>query len=222
MRTGARAAIVVALGLAAVSAAALGVANGVVLAADDGRVVDPAQPGGPYDCILVLGAGVRANGTPSPILADRLDTAIDLWEAGASERVLLSGDHGTPEYDEVGVMLDYLVDRGVPAEAVFLDHAGFETYDSMYRAHAVFQAASAVVVTQAYHLPRALYLADAVGLDAVGARAPGDSRSGQSAREIREVAARVKAVWMALTRPEPRFLGDPIPLTGDGRVTHDE
>ena len=104
------------------------------------------------DCILVLGAGVHPDGTPSNMLEDRLLRGIELYDAGASQKLLMSGDHGRKNYDEVNVMKQFAVARGVPSEDVFMDHAGFSTYESMYRARDVFQADKVIIVTQRYHL----------------------------------------------------------------------
>lgn len=172
---------------------------------------------------LVLGARVYKSGAISPILADRLETAVELFQAGKVEAFIVSGDHGTEEYDEVHSMRDYLTASGVPAEDVFMDHAGFDTYDSVYRAKTVFQAESLIIVTQEFHLPRALYIADALGIEAVGVIA--DKREygrGATRRNaLREPLARVKA-WMSVqTGAEPAYLGEAIPVTGDGRATED-
>ena len=120
------------------------------------------------DCILVLGAGLQPDGKPSPMLSERIRTGVALYKAGASARLLMSGDHGTKGHDEVNAMKDAALAAGVPSEAVFMDHAGFSTYDSMYRARDIFGAKKLVVVTQEYHLPRALWIARRMGLEAVG------------------------------------------------------
>lgn len=174
------------------------------------------------DCILVLGAGVRDDGSPSHMLEDRLLTGIDLYERGFSPVMLMSGDHGREEYDEVNAMKDFAVSKGVPADRIFLDHAGFSTYESLYRAKEIFGAERIVIVTQEYHLWRALYTADALGLDAVGVSADLRTYVGQSMRETREIAARMKDFLWCLIRPEPTYLGDTIDLGGDADVTHDK
>lgn len=117
---------------------------------------EAGQLGG-VDAILVLGCGVRPDGSPSLMLRDRLETGLQLYEAGAAPKLLLSGDHGSIGYDEVNAMKDYVLERGVPSEDVFLDHAGFSTYESMYRARDVFQAQRVIIVSQRYHLYRAVY-----------------------------------------------------------------
>ncbi|MBR5312705.1 MAG: YdcF family protein [Clostridia bacterium] len=172
------------------------------------------------DCILILGAGVRADGSPSHMLEDRLLTGIGLCRNGMMRPLLMSGDHGSKEYDEVNCMKNYAAAAGIPEEKIFMDHAGFSTYESLYRAKDVFGAEKIVIVTQEYHLYRALYVAEALGLDAVGVSADLRTYYGQSMRETRELAARVKDWLYTILKPLPTYLGDPIDLTGDGRVTN--
>ncbi len=174
------------------------------------------------DCILVLGAGVREDGTPSPLLQERLEMGIALYEAGASPKILMSGDHGRAGYDEVNKMKEYALERGISTHDVFMDHAGFSTYESMYRAKEVFQAKKVIIVTQQYHLYRALYVAEKLGLDAYGVAADQTVYSGQFYREIREILARNKDFIMACIQPKPKYLGDAIPVNGDGDVTNDK
>ncbi|MBQ9778831.1 MAG: YdcF family protein [Clostridia bacterium] len=173
------------------------------------------------DCILVLGCLVKSNGEPSDMLADRLTKGIELYELSAAPRILMSGDHGREEYDEVNAMKDFAVAAGVPASHVFMDHAGFSTYESIYRAKEIFGAKKVVIVTQEYHLYRALYVAEALGLEAYGV--PSDYREyrGQWGRELREILARVKDFGTSVLQPEPTYLGEKISLTGDGGVTDD-
>ncbi len=173
------------------------------------------------DCILVLGAGVHPDGTPSNMLEDRLLKGIELYQKGASGKLLMSGDHGRKNYDEVNVMKQFATDSGVPSEDVFMDHAGFSTYESMYRARDVFQVKKVVIVTQKYHLYRALYAAKKLGLDAVGV--PSDQRKygGQKRRDVRELLARGKEFMTGLLKPAPTYLGEAIPVSGDGNATND-
>ena len=173
------------------------------------------------DCILVLGAGVHPDGTPSNMLEDRLLKGIELYQKGASGKMLMSGDHGRKNYDEVNVMKQFAIDSGVPSENVFMDHAGFSTYESMYRAREVFQAEKVVIVTQKYHLYRALYTAKKLGLDAVGV--PSDQRKyvGQKRRDVREILARGKDFMTGLIKPSPTYLGEAIPVSGNGNATND-
>ncbi len=169
---------------------------------------------------IVLGARVYADGTPSPMLADRLDTGIALYKLGKVKKLLLSGDHGQTEYDEVNVMLAYVLARGVPPWDVFTDHAGFDTYDTMYRAIDVFQVRSALIVTQDFHLARSVYTARALGLEAVGVVADIRPYTDELRNRMREWLARGKAILqLHITHPEPRYLGPPLPIDGDGRTT---
>ena len=173
------------------------------------------------DCILILGCGVREDDTPSLMLRDRLETGIALYEAGAAEKLLMSGDHGRKEYDEVNTMKDFAMERGIPSEDIFMDHAGFSTYDSMYRARDVFCAKKVIIVTQAYHLPRALYVAEKLGLEAYGVAALDVNYHGQMYRELREMLARAKDFCSAWLQPAPKYLGEAIPVSGDGNLTND-
>ena len=193
----------------------------VKASAKDQILSDPSAASG-YDCILVLGCGVRTDGTPSPMLRDRLDCALALYRAGVSGKLLLSGDHGTKGYNEVGAMKRYMLEAGVPSEDLFMDHAGFSTYESIYRAKAVFQAENVLIVTQRYHLYRALYLANALGLRAQGAAAEGENYAGQTMRDLREILARAKDFFKAIFKPEPTYLGEAIPVWGSGNATDDE
>ena len=176
--------------------------------------------GGGFDCILVLGCGVRDDGSPSPMLKDRVLTAVELYKAEAAPKLLMSGDHGRDDYDEVNVMKQLAMEEGVPSEDIFMDHAGFSTYESMYRAAEIFEVKRTVVVTQKYHLYRALYDAEKLGISAYGCVADKRSYAGQSMRELREIAARDKDVLQSLLKPEPEYLGETIPVSGDGNVTN--
>lgn len=171
-------------------------------------------------CILVLGASVKADGTPSAMLRDRLETAIALYYSGVASKLLLSGDNGQTVYNEVESMKKYAVKAGVPEGDIFLDHAGFSTYESIYRAQYIFQVDSMVVVTQEYHLYRTLYGCKKMGIDALGVSAAQDTYSGQELREVREILARDKDCVKWIFKPEPTFLGDAIPISGNGTATH--
>lgn len=173
------------------------------------------------DCILVLGCLVHDSGRPSDMLSDRLRRGVALYEAGAAPKLLMSGDHGREDYDEVDAMKRYAVEAGIPSEDVFMDHAGFSTYESLYRARDVFQAKSVLIVTQEYHLYRALHIAKRLGLEAWGVASDYHTYWGQSVREVREVLARVKDWAVCIFQPLPTYLGDPIPITGSGEMTHD-
>lgn len=169
------------------------------------------------DCALVLGAAVKPDGTPSAMLKDRLDTGIELYKKGLVDKLLFSGDDGQVEYNEVEVMRKYAIKNGVRKKDIFLDHAGFSTYESIYRAKAVFNVSSAVIVTQKYHEFRALYIAKALGLNAKGIACKDIKYSGRFYREAREVLARDKDFFKAILKVKPTFLGDVIDIRGDGR-----
>ena len=174
------------------------------------------------DCILVLGCGIHSDGSPSAMLYDRLTRGVELYALGAAPKLLMSGDHGREGYDEVDTMKTFAVDSGIPSEDIFMDHAGFSTYESMYRARDIFQAKKIIIVTQEYHLYRALYIAESLGLEAYGVSSDYRGYSGQTAREIREILARVKDFGTSILKPEPTYLGDAIPIWGDGNLTNDE
>lgn len=173
-----------------------------------------------YDCILVLGAGLK-NGEPSPVLKDRLDTAIDLYLSGISSKLIMSGDHGTKEHDEVNVMKNYAINAGVPSEDIFMDHAGFSTYDSVYRADRIFKASKIIIVTQEFHLYRSLYIAKKLKIEAVGVSATKQDYSNRFVFETREILARDKDFVKTIFKPTPKYLGEVIPVSGDGNITND-
>lgn len=173
------------------------------------------------DCILVLGCGVRDDGTPSDMLRDRLERSIELYFSGVAPKLLMSGDHGRVEYDEVNIMKQYAIDKGVPSEDVFMDHAGFSTYESIYRAKEIFMVESMVIVTQEYHLYRALFLADKFGLTARGVACDYHIYAGQTMRDAREILARNKDFFTSIFKPYPTYLGEAIPVNGDGNLTND-
>lgn len=176
------------------------------------------------DAILVLGAYVFPSGTVSTMLNDRLTVGYELYELGKAPKLLVSGDHGQKDYDEVNSMKTFLKDKGVPGQNVFMDHAGFSTYESMYRARDIFKIQKVIIVTQEYHLKRAVFVARALGLDAYGVAS--DKRDyGQAmlVYKLREIAARNKDfLWAKIVKPEPTFLGDAIPVFGDGKATDDK
>ncbi|MCE5195910.1 MAG: YdcF family protein [Negativicutes bacterium] len=173
------------------------------------------------DCILILGAGLAADGSPSDMLEDRLLQGIALYKLGAADKLLVSGDHGQIDYDEVNTMKRFAISHGVASGDIFMDHAGFSTYESLYRAKEIFQAEKIVIVTQRYHLYRALYVARALGLDASGVASDSRSYTGQSYYSTREMAARVKDFFQVILKPPPTILGEVIPLDGNGDCTND-
>ena len=174
------------------------------------------------DAIIVLGAGVREDGTPSDILTDRLSTSLDILNMGVEGKLLLSGDHGREGYNEVGTMKDYILKNSdIKEKDIFLDHAGFSTYDSIYRAKDIFKVESALIVTNEYHLPRALYLAEKLGIDAYGYTSDKREYYYMDAYKKRERIAQLKDfLFVNVLKPEPKFLGKSIPVnTSDGRDT---
>ena len=171
---------------------------------------------GDIDCILVLGCHVR-----SQYLADRLTTAFGLYDMGASPKLLMTGDHGREVYDEVNFMLDRAEEHGIERKDVFTDHAGFSTYESIYRAKEIFGAERIIIVTQEYHLYRALYLAEKLGIEAYGVSASLHGYGSQDYQDMRESLARMKDFFYALIKPEPTFLGESIPISGDAYPSHD-
>ncbi len=172
-----------------------------------------------YDCILVLGCRVYPDGRLSDMLADRVLTGVELYFGGLSDRLLMSGDHRTDAYNEVDAMKEFAKEQGVPSEAIFLDHDGYSTYDSVLRAKETFGAEKLLIVTQEYHLSRALYLADRLGLEADGVSADRRGYSGQLKRDLREILARCKDVWYGYTKPEPEVISASVDLSGDGDLT---
>ena len=179
---------------------------------------------GKFDCVLVLGAGVWGE-SPSPMLEERLNRGIEVYKTGCADRILMSGDHGRTEYDEVNVMKDFAVGKGAVAEEVFMDHAGFSTYESMYRAKDVFQVKKVVIVTQKYHLYRAIYNARKLGLDAYGVAADGQYNYSLPVRTFnnaRESLARCKDFLWCIFKPEPTYLGEVIPISSSGVLTDDK
>lgn len=206
------------LGLLVVLAAAavLGPNAWVVLSTRGKLLTLSDAPPEDIDCILVLGCGVYSDGSPTPMLNDRLTRAIALYEAGWSEKLLMSGDNRSKYYNELATMHRVAREAGVPSSAIALDYAGLNTYDSVYRARDIFGAKRIVIVTQAYHLYRALYLARALGLEAWGVAADGENYRGQTMRDLREILARDKDFLQAITQPLPTYLGDPVPLYSEG------
>lgn len=200
----------------------LGINCYVVFSVDE-KIITEAEASalGDVDCILVLGAGVR-NGAPSAMLQDRIDGGVSLYMLGASEKIIMSGDHGRKDYDEVNVMKDEAIEAGVPSSNVFMDHAGFSTYESLYRAKEIFGADRIIIVTQEYHLFRALYIAKQLGIEAYGVASDPRSYRGAVYREVREVLARNKDFVMCIFKPEPTYLGETIPVFGDGDLTNDK
>lgn len=193
--------------------AMLSTTKGDIISAEAASLVED------MDCILVLGCLVRADGTPSDMLADRLLTGIELYFSMGEAKLLMSGDHGQAEYDEVSAMRDFALSHGVPSHDIFMDHAGFSTYESIYRAKEIFGAQRIIIITQEYHLTRALYIAESLGIEAFGVASDVRTYRGQTLRDVREILARTKDFMYSVFKPYPTYLGEPISLAGDGNVT---
>ncbi len=173
------------------------------------------------DCILVLGAGIWGD-KPSPMLEDRLLQAISLYNNNVSSKIIMSGDHGKQDYDEVNIMKQFAIEKGIPSENIFMDHAGFSSYESIYRAKEIFGAKKIIIVTQKYHLYRALYIANKLGIEARGVGADPRQYAGATYREFREILARNKDFVKCIFKPEPTYLGETIPVSGNGDITNDK
>lgn len=211
--------MIVAVALAIV--AVFAVTNVVTIVGSKGSIVSADEASiSSADAIVVLGASVFADGTPSGILQDRLDDGIALYFAGVAPKLIMSGDNGTESYNEVRVMKQYAIAQGVPSEDIFCDHAGFSTYESMYRAKHVFGCQRIVVATQTYHLYRALWSAKSLGMQATGVPSDYHEYQKQLQYDIREVPARTKDFFKALFRMPSTYVGDAISLDQDGDVTN--
>lgn len=173
------------------------------------------------DAVIVLGAYVNRDGELSAMLRERLDTGISLYQDGFTNRILMSGDHGRVDYDEVRAMKEYAISQGVPSEHIFMDHAGFSTYETMYRARDIFKTRNVLVATQEYHLPRAVYIAGKLGVEAQGIICDQKTYRGSTYRWVREVLARNKDFFYTIFKPKPTYLGDTIPVNGNGNITND-
>jgi len=218
-------ALILAAGLIAAGILVVVLSNAVVIASAAPYIHDISELDdiGPADCALVPGALVYGSGRLSWVLRDRVDYAIELYKAGKVKKLLLTGDHGQKDYDEVNAMKDYAAAQGVPEDDIFLDHAGFSTYESMYRARDVFRASRVIVVTQAFHLSRAVYDARRLGLDAEGVASNPRRYANETKDALRESLARVKDFfYVNLMRPLPKYLGVAIPISGSGTATHDK
>lgn len=172
------------------------------------------------DCILILGAGIWGD-KPSPMLEDRLKEGITLYKKGTTKKIIMSGDHSREDYDEVKIMKEYAESEGVPSEDIFMDHAGFSSYDSVYRAKEIFGVQNMIIVTQKYHLYRSLYIAKKLGIEAYGIESNLRIYPGQVFREIREILARDKDYFKCIIKPEASIMGEKISLDGSGDITND-
>ena len=171
------------------------------------------------DCIIILGSGMHGD-QPTPILEDRLKKGIELYNLGVTNKIIVSGDHGRVEHDEVNLMKSYLIEAGIPSKNIFMDHAGFSTYETMYRAKEIFKVKKVVLVTQKYHIYRSIYIAKNLDLKAYGIIT--DNIKGDRYREAREVLARDKDFFYLMFKPKPKYLGKAIPITSNGDLTNDK
>lgn len=173
--------------------------------------------------IIVLGAGIKDDGQPSDILIDRLETSLEVFNEEVGNKFILSGDHGREDYNEVGAMKSYIKDYNVDEKLIFMDHAGFSTYDTMYRAKNIFKVDKAIIVTNEYHLPRALYIARKLGIEAYGVKSDKRNYFFMNSYKKREILAKIKDyIYINIIKPESKFLGESIPVdSSDGRITED-
>ena len=171
------------------------------------------------EAIAVLGAGINNDGSPSSILQDRLDVAIQLYEGGVAPKIIMTGDNSTSSYNEVMAMANYAIAQGVPRDDIFCDHAGVSTYDSMYRLRHVFGVTKCVIVTQEYHLYRALYNASSFGIDATGVNSDLRTYTDINSYEQREFFARIKDFFQCMFNVEPDLKSEPVSLNQSGTVT---
>lgn len=172
------------------------------------------------DAIVVLGASIRTDGSLSPMLKDRLIAAIEAYNNGVSSKIIMSGDHSSDSYDEVTAMKKFAVENGVKSEDVYLDHSGFSTYDSIYRMKYIFKLDNIAIVTQKYHLYRALYIANKLDIEAVGIDATKKIYSGQNYRDFRELLARNKDFIKAILKPDATYIGDSVDINASGDLTN--
>lgn len=208
--------ILIVLGMIAV----LGINQYVKLTASK-NIIQEVENANKSDAILVLGCQVMEDGSLSLMLKDRLDKAVELYKQGTAEKIIVSGDHGREEYDEVNAMKSYLIENEIPSENIFMDHAGFSTYESLYRAEYIFKVEKLTVVTQEYHLYRAVYIGNKLGIETYGVPAEKTLYYGQISREIREILARDKDFVKCIFKSKPTYLGESIPVSGNGDLTND-
>ena len=215
--------IIIILSLILLSIVGILTVNFYVVLSTKSRIIsiDEAKDLTDVDCILVLGAGVYGN-KPRPMLEDRILTGIELYNNGVAKKIIMSGDHGQEDYDEVNVMKSYAIDEGINSRDIFMDHAGFSTYDRIYRLKEIFEVDKVVIVTQEYHLYRALYIAKELEIEAYGVSANLRDYPGQFKREVREILARDKDLVKVIFKPSSTYVGETIPVTGDGNITNDK
>ncbi|MBS4750788.1 YdcF family protein [Carnobacteriaceae bacterium zg-ZUI78] len=173
------------------------------------------------DAIVVLGAGLQ-DGEPGSILQDRLNTAIELYKKGKTKKIIMSGDHSSDFYNEVSAMKLYAMQKGVPSQDIYLDHYGLNTYDSMYRAKYIFGVKSLIVVTQKYHLYRALHIAENLNLDVKGVASSLEWFNSKLEQEVREYFARVKSMYSLMMQEKSEFITPVVDLNGSGDDTNEQ
>lgn len=176
-------------------------------------IYENAKDAPSVEVALIPGAAVFSKGSLSPIFEDRVNKAIELYNAKKVSKILVSGDNSTTSHNEVNPVRNYLLKNGVPDEDIFLDHAGFDTYSSMYRARDIFQVDSIIISTQSFHLPRAVFIARVLGMNAYGISA--DNGNVKINNYVREFFANEKAMFDLLINRKPKFLGDAIPIVGE-------
>lgn len=208
--------------IAAVLAASLAIFADIYVFCTGSRgIYETARDLPQADAVLVLGAAVYRDGRMSAVFADRAKTALEIYRHGAVPKILVSGDHSKDDYDEVNIAKEFFLQNQVPSEDIFVDYAGFNTYDSAKRAKEIFRVDSLIIATQEFHLPRALYLARQAGIEAHGVKADRHRYNLGFYNTLRENGARIKAFWRVVSGAAPRFLGEPIPIAGDGRESWD-
>lgn len=167
----------------------------------------------PAHTVIILGASVHSDGKLSPVLQDRMDTGLELYRNKKVKRFLLTGDHRTDDYNEVSAMQNYLLNLGVPGKHIFIDPGGLNTYESMYRSREVFEVPSAVVVTQPFHLPRTIFIANELGMDYTGFPADSHYYKTEASLLIREKLANIKAVFTLLNNKSSSAILSKQPIT---------
>lgn len=190
-------------------------ANAIVLIYARSHIVSNIEKLSEAQAVIILGAAVYKDGKLSPVLKERVDTAVAVYKNGLVEKILMSGDNSSKSYNEVSPVHQYLLESGVPAEDIFLDYAGFDSYDTMYRAKSIYGVETAIVVTQTFHLSRALFIANNLGIKSEGIHPPADKSTWYN--YLRETLSVVKAVYDVTFKSDPTYLGEEIPITGDGR-----
>ena len=174
-----------------------------------------------FDCLLVLGAGIINNERPTLMLKDRLDKSIELYKKGIVPKIIMSGDHSSENHNEVIIMKNYAIERGIPSKDIFMDHAGFCTYDSIYRAKEKKKKKNMIIVTQKYHLYRSIYIANFLGIKSYGIKSDARIYTKMPYHLVREMLARCKNFFKCVFRMKPKYLGEKISLKQSGDVTND-